>query len=100
LSCPNACHVTEQSPRAKTQQNVIAQTAEKYSYGVAQNVGSSEETTDAQNADSLDRNLHSLVFIFSSKYLVLAMFTKQHHVLRCGANVFKSTLEDSHFCVA
>ena len=37
------------------QQKLIAPTAEKYLSGVALNAGSSEETTDAQNADSLDR---------------------------------------------
>jgi len=40
------------------QQKLIAPTAEKYLSGVALNAGSSEETTDVQNADLLDRRGH------------------------------------------
>jgi len=48
----------------RTQQKLIAQTAEKYLSGVALNAGSLEETTAAQNADSLDHSKSSADQLF------------------------------------
>jgi hypothetical protein len=52
------------------QQKLIAQVAERYSSGAAPNAGSSEEYTDVQNADLLDRRGHLPdLFICSSNML-------------------------------
>jgi len=73
------------------QQKLIAPTAEKYLSGVALNAGSSEETTDAQIADSLDRRgyLEDL-FYLSSNMLQSFAFSKEHYVLGRCADVFES----------
>jgi hypothetical protein len=64
------------------QQKLTAQTAEKYLSGVAQNAGSSEETTAVQNADSLD---HS-----ESLEDPLLPLPKQNEIFVC-ADVFEAS---------
>ena len=73
------------------QQKLIAPTAEKYLSGVALNAGSSEETTDAQNADLQDRSGYlGDLFYLDPNMIQSFAFSEQHHVLRRGADVFES----------
>ena len=81
MLCLSVCHVTGLFLQGKTQQKLTVQTVEKYLFGDAPNVDSSEETIAVQNVALLDRRRH-LQDLFFPKTCFNLLFLKS--VTSCG----------------